>query len=385
MGAREPDAVQLSSRRRGRSRAVSVTIREVANAAGVSQKTVSRVINNEPRVLAPTRDRVLAVIKDLGFHPNPLARGLATKLTRNLGLIVPDVANPFFARGIDGCVAVAEQHGYNVFLATKGSSLQREVQHVRALLGQHVSGIICWVSGIPDVALEELMDGVAHHCPIVFVDRPPDPEPARHLVHTAVLVDQRYVGELATQHLLSEGRRAIAYIGATEAGLSGWVPAQRRAGYRDALRSEGLEPAERWERQMGYGTIREGMIAASTLLAQRPRPDAFFAYNDLLAVGALLACKRKGLRVPDDIAIIGVDNTELATVTDPPLSSIRLHQFQTGSHAVALLLSLLKAATPEESAALSETSLPLPDLVVRGSTSLRSLALPSLEDIDGLP
>jgi LacI family transcriptional regulator len=213
---------------------VSVTIRDVAKAAGVSPKTVSRVINDEPRVLAGTRSHVLATIRDLGFHPNPIARGLATKQTRTLGLIVPDISNPFFASGIDGCVAMAEQHDYNLFLGSAGGDPHREVRHVRALLGQHVSGIILWVGGIGDVAVADLMAGVAHYCPIVYIDRPAD-DGAPASVHHAILVDQHYVGELATQHLLSEGRRVIAYLGSSEASPAGWVAAQRRAGYRHAL------------------------------------------------------------------------------------------------------------------------------------------------------
>jgi LacI family transcriptional regulator len=363
---------------------VSVTIRDVAKAAGVSPKTVSRVINNEPRVLASTRDHVLATIRDLGFHPNPIARGLATKQTRTLGLIVPDISNPFFAGGIDGCVAMAEQHDYNLFLGSVGGDPHREVRHVRALLGQHVSGIILWVGGMSDAALADLMTSVAHRCPVVHIDRPAD-EGVLALVHHAIMVDQHYVGELATHHLLSEGRRAIAYLGSSEVGLAGWVAAQRRAGYRDALRAEDLDLPERWVREMGRGTIREGMIAASTLLAQRPRPDAIFAYNDLLAVGALMACRREGLRVPDDVALVGVDDTELAAITDPPLTSIRLHQFHTGERAVALLLSLLNGGVPSQTVALAQSALPPPDLVVRGSSSSRPRHSAGPEEIDGLP
>ena len=362
---------------------MSVTIRDVARAAGVSPKTVSRVINNEPRVLATTRQKVLATVRDLGFHPNPLARGLATKLTRNLGLIGPDLSNPFFARGIDGCVAVAEQFGYNVFLGT-GSDSRRQARHVRALLGQHVSGLIIWVGSISDAALAQLMEEVAHRCPVVFIDRPADPDTANLYTHHAVLIDQHYIGELATHHLLSEGRRSLAYLG-TGPRAGGWVGAQRLAGFCDVLRGEGIEPHTRWLRHIYAATIREGVIGASTLLAQRPHPDGIVAYNDLLAIGALQACRREGLRVPDDVAIIGVDDTEMAAVTDPPLSTIRQHQYELGAHAVALLLTLLDASSTAAAEALVRNSLPIPDLVVRRSSSLRAPSVASPEEIEGLP
>ncbi len=363
---------------------MSVTIRDVAKAAGVSPKTVSRVINNEARVLASTREHVLATIRDLGFHPNPLARGLATKHTRTIGLIVPDISNPFFAGGIDGCVSMAESYDYNLFLGSLDGDPHREARHVRALLGQHVSGIILWLSDIGDAELNGLMDAAAHHCPVVHIDRPAEEE-ASTFPHLAVLVDQHFVGELATRHLLSEGRRHIAYLGDSDTSSADWVAAERYAGYCDALRAEGIEPSDRWIRRCIRATIREGTIAASTLLAQRPRPDALFAYNDLLAVGAILACRRQGIRVPDDIAIAGVDDTELAAVVDPPLSSIRLHQLETGRHAVALLLSALGGTAPAEAATLARTPLPRPDLIVRRSSSMRAASTGLLAEIDSLP
>ena len=315
---------------------MAVTIRDVARTAGVSPKTVSRVINEEPRVHPDTRKHVLAAIRDLGFRPNPLARGLATRHTRTLGLIVPDISNTFFAAGIDGCVSMAEQHGYNLFLGSVGGDSRREERHVQALLGQRVSGIVFWLTHLTDAVLVGLMDNAAHRCATVFIDQPALESAS---THHAVLVDQHFVGELATQHLLSEGRRAIAYLG-LQAGT--WVASQRYAGYCDALRSDGVEPVDRWTRRGVKASIREGMIGASTLLAQRPRLDAIVAYNDMLAVGALQACKHAGLRVPDDVAIVGVDDTDLAVVADPPLTSIRLYQFETGQHAMALLLSTLE-------------------------------------------
>jgi LacI family transcriptional regulator len=162
------------------------------------------------------------------------------------------------------------------------------------------------------------------------------------------------------------------------------VAAQRYAGYCDALRSDGIEPVDRWTRRSVKASIREGMIGASTLLAQRPRPDGIVAYNDMLAVGAVQACKREGLRVPDAVAIVGVDDTDLAVVADPPLTSIRLHQFETGQHAMALLLSTLEGAAQSEATVMAQTPLPRPDLIVRRSSSARAGLMASPEEIDSL-
>jgi LacI family transcriptional regulator len=364
---------------------MSVTIRDVAKAADVSLKTVSRVLNNETGVGAVTREHVLATIRELDYHPNLLARGLATNQTRNLGLIIEDVSNPFFARGINGCAVTAEKHGYNLFLASAGHDAERELKHARALLAQRVSGIILWGSGISASAIETLMESVSHRCPAVFIDRPTTSDATTWLVHRTVLEDQHRIGNLAAQHLLSEGRRNIAYIGISSRNPAGWAADQRFAGYVEALHGQGIEPRERWIGYALHATIREGLIAAATLLAQHPYPDAVFAFNDLLAIGTLQACKRANLRVPEDIAIVGVDNTELASLSEPPITSIRQHQFHTGEHAVTQLLALIGKGTAAASPTLAIESLPVPDLIVRRSSCLRLSSMLSSEDIDDLP
>jgi len=346
---------------------VPVTIRDIAKAAGVSVKTVSRVLNNEAWVHVETRERVLQTIKMLDYQPNPLARGLVTKQMRTLGLVVPDVSNPFFAPGIDGCVAWAERYGYNLFLGSAGDDSDREARHVQTLLAQRISGLILWVSNLSGGDLEIMMGRVRHSCPVVFIDRPSDPTPTLAIPHASVLVAQDYVGSLATQHLLNEGRHHIAHIGVRGAGAGGWVADQRFGGYKNALVARDVPLQDRWVHWVGHATIREGAIAASTLLSQRPLPDSIFAFNDLLAVGALQACRRARVRVPDDVAIVGVDNTEMAAVTHPPLTTIRLHQQRTGAHAVALLLALIEEDTPFQ----ADTDLRSPDLIVRRSSTLR--------------
>jgi len=363
---------------------MSVTIRDVAKAAGVSVKTVSRVINDEPWVHGDTRARVQRVIGDLNFHPNALARGLNTNRMRTLGLIVPDIANPFFAKGIDGCATVAERQGYTLFLGSASDDADREASHIRALLAQRVAGLILWVSNLTEVALHEIMHAMKHTCPAVFIDHPLDPAALDRRGYTSLVVAQERVGILATEHLLAEGRARIAHIGASGSGSGQWVGDQRREGYLQALRAHHIEPDERLMCRVGHSTIREGASAASALLAQCPRPDGLFAFNDLIAVGALLACQQVNVRVPEDLAVVGVDDTEMAAVTHPPLTTIRLHQRRTGEQAATLLLELIGgvAASPSLATPLSDvTQSELPELVVRRSSTLRPVPTPSLDDI----
>ena len=356
-----------------------VTIHDVAGAAGVSVKTVSRVINNERWVQAETRARVMQAIEDLDFHPNVLARNLVAKRTRTIGLVVPAVSNPFFALGIDGCAAVADDQGYALSLAGTGIDPvdpEHEVRRVRALLAQRVAGIIVWASSLSSTAMSELMAQARHLCPVVFIDRPVDAGPLPGARQRAILVRQEDVGAMATGHLLDEGRRRVAHI---SAGGS-WPTEQRIMGYRKALVSRGEVFESHLIRRAEHATIREGGLAAAALLAQRPFPDAIFAYNDLLAIGALLACREAGRNVPDDVAIVGVDDTQLAAVSTPPLSTIRLHQYRTGRLAVELIVRMIESDAEAPPEASGEP--PPPELIVRHSSRAASTSVPSFEDFD---
>jgi DNA-binding LacI/PurR family transcriptional regulator len=360
---------------------VPVTIHDVARAAGVSVKTVSRVINNERWVQAETRERVLQTVRALDFHPNALARSLVANRTQTIGMVVPAVSNPFFAHGIDGSAAVADEHGYALSLASSGIDPvdpAHETRRVRAMLTQHVAGIIMWTSSLSSAVVADLMEQARHLCPVVYIDRPLDPALAPATRQQSILVQQEYVGSLATEHLLNEGRQRIAHVGAR----SGWPSEQRLLGYQRALASHDVAFHPQWVRRAERATIREGGIAVTTLLARQPYPDAIFAYNDLLAIGALLACRQARCSVPDDIAIVGVDDTQLAAMSVPPLSTVRLHQYQTGRQATMLLLQLIES---DASAAQDiAVDVPAPDLIVRHSSRAASIATPSYEDMDGM-
>jgi LacI family transcriptional regulator len=372
----------LSEGLAGRRQPIAVTIYDVAKAAGVSVKTVSRVINNERWVQAETRERVLQTIRALDFHPSTLARSLVANRTRTIGLVVPTVSNPFFAHGIDGCVAVADERGYALSLASSGIDPvdpAHETRRVQALLMQRVAGIVVWASSLSASALAHMMDRARHCCPLVFIDHPVDPAMSAEMHLQSVLVQQEHVGALAAEHLLNEGRRRVAHI----SGRGGWPTKQRLLGYKKALASHDVKLQPHWIRRADRATIREGVIAATSLLARRPYPDAVFAYNDLLAVGVLLACRQAGCRVPDDVAIVGVDDTQLAAVSVPPLSTIRLHQYQTGRHATELLIRLVEAEGSTAAPLGDAVDLPMPDLIVRHSSRASSLYAPSFEDIDG--
>jgi DNA-binding LacI/PurR family transcriptional regulator len=223
------------------------------------------------------------------------------------------------------------------------------------------------------------MDRSRRSCPVVLINGPSSSEPLPAGNYCSIPVSEQRVGTLATQHLLNEGRGRIAFLGVQ--GASRWSTQQRLAGYQAALLANGIQPREEWLRYAQHATIREGFIATSTILSQLARPDSIFAVNDLLAVGALLACRDAGLRVPEDIAVVGVDDTEIAIVAQPPLTSIRLHQRAIGQQAVNLVLSMLRPGTPGP---LPAPELPTPDLIVRRSSTLRVAPATLHEEIDAL-
>lgn len=360
----------------------AVTIRHVAREAGVSVKTVSRVINHDPAVHVDTREKVQRTIRDLGFRPNPLARSLVAKRTRTLGLVVQDVSNPFFAPLVYGCLSVTERKGYHLVVDTGGSP-DVENEHLRALLDQRVSGIILWASCLSGEAMRDVLDQAHPSCPIVFIDCNFDGALMQPFPHHSLRVDNRQVGVLATEHLLNEGRRRVAHVGSTLSS-GDWGGTQRRDGYLQTLAAAGLRPEAHWVRDGVQSTIQAGALATLAMLDERPCPDSIFAVTDITAVGALLACRKKGLRVPDDIAIVGVDDTQLAAVTDPPLTTIRLHQHKTGEHAAALLLDLIEAgasSTRPHAAGNEGVVLPAPELVVRRSSTSRAIPDIWLDDL----
>jgi LacI family transcriptional regulator len=353
---------------------VSIRMQDVADVVGVSLKTVSRVVNGEPAVRPELRARVLAAIEQLGFQPDPVARGLVTKKTRTIGLMVPDIANPFFPHSIAGCVALAERAGYNVSLGSTDDSPAREVRHVRAMLAQRVSGIIMWANTMNNSQFLEVMSHAKHTCPMVFVDCAFSDETRQRVPHRSIWVDHQFIGRLATEHLLALGRERIALISPrpddgrpTEASF--WAPQEQRRGYREALLAHGITPDERWVCYVPHATMHHGAMAGAALLSRSPRPDSIFAYNDVLAIGVLLACRRMQVRVPEDVAVVGMDNTELAVVVQPQLTSIRLHQYQVAQHATALLLDLIGA---NDVAPRPATGVPCPELVPRRSSMLQA-------------
>jgi LacI family transcriptional regulator len=329
-----------------------VTIADVAREAEVSQQTVSRAINDKGEISASTRQRVLEVIERLGYRPSGIARGLVTHRTLTIGLVVPDIANPFFAEIARGAEEAAHTAGYSLFLCNTIEDPRREADVLRTLEGQRVDGIVLCSSRLSDDRLTEL---AACYPAMVLVNRKLAQDQA---AVSTVRVDDASGARLAVRHLHGSGRRAVAFLAGPPSSQSG---RERARGYAAALTEAGLLPDPALSVSCSP-YFEGGREAARVLLVARPDVDAFLCYNDLVAVGALQACSALGRRVPEDVAIVGCDDIPLAGLVTPPLTTLRVDQRSIGTAAVELLLERINGRAPDRGEIVLQ-----PELVIRAS------------------
>lgn len=306
---------------------------DVAREAGVSLMTVSRVINDKEDVSTETRERVLKIIANLDYRPSAIARSLATQETRTIGLVIPDVTNPFFADITRGVEHLAYAQGYHVFLCNSEEDPQRELGVILSLEEKRVDGLILCSSRIEEKVLIDLL---ARLPVVVLINR------ALNLggedSFQCVILDDAQGGRIATQHLISTGHQRIGFLAGPLASFSGQG---RKQGYLAAMLAAGLAPDPDWIIHC-QPTVEGGDQACRELLTRCPELTALFCFNDLVAVGALHACAEIGRSVPKDIAIVGHDDIPLAALVSPRLTTCRVPRHELGSLAVEALLERLK-------------------------------------------
>lgn len=327
-----------------------VTIRDIARAAGVSKAAVSYVINGKPGVGEETRRKILRIMEEMKFHPNAMARGLAGRSTGMLGLVIPDITDMFYASIIRGVEAKANDFGYTLTLCTTHGRREKEESVVDVFTSGRVDGVILMTYYLDGEYFNELK---GRGIPFVTIDNPPPDESIY-----SIMVDNEEAGYRATDYLARLGHRRIAFIHGPEDSVSS---GKRFRGYLRALEDHGIPFCEGF---VGRGDFLKagGYTAAKALLALDTRPTAVFAANDQMAIGALGAASDWGMRVPEDVSIIGVDDIEAAALVKPPLTTLRQPTYEMGSMAVEILLSLIRGEEPEP----RRISLHA-ELVVRGS------------------
>ncbi|MFE9693125.1 LacI family DNA-binding transcriptional regulator [Micromonospora sp. NPDC005806] len=326
------------------------TIADVARRAGVSATTVSRFLAGQSVRAA---DTIRAAVQELDYRPSPVARSLRSGRTRSIALVVPDVTNPFFAAVVKGAEAVARQDDYNLFLYNTDENVDREVSVLADLVGRVDGVILAPTVESDDAPLRAHQAGL----PVVFLDREIGGSP----MFDAVLVDNAGGSRRAAEHLLDLGHRRIAIVNGTQHSTPG---RQRREGFLETLKSRGVEPPEAYHE---LGDFREegGYQSVMRLLALEHPPTAIYVTNNLMTIGALRALHDLGVRVPDQVSLVGFDDLQLAALLPPPLTVVDRPMEEQGALAMRLLLGRLQDSqdsTPRR--IVLETK-----LLVRGSTA----------------
>lgn len=310
-----------------------MSIEKVAHLAGVSKATVSRVLNQHPGVRPDTREKVLAAIDHCDYQPNLLARQLRTAQSHMLLVLISDITNPFCSRVVQGIEAEAEAQGYHILLCNSASQLPREAAYLALLSGKVVDGVITMDAA---ACLQELK-GMIGSAPWVQCAEYDPSIPA-----SSVTIDNKEAAFETVRYLAGKGRRRIALVNCDMRYL---YSHQRESGYREALEQLELSwgavaYAENISCEAGSAALRE-------LLLHPERPDAVFAVSDVLAVGVIHAALESGLRVPEDLAVVGFDGIPFTSSLNPPLTTIEQPMNRLGARSVQLLLNRIRQPQSE--------------------------------------
>ncbi len=328
-----------------------ISIKDVAAAAGVSHSTVSRALAQSSLVKQETAENIRRISQKMGYRVSAVARSLATSRTRTIGAVVSSIADPFVAEIVNGIEETATEHGYSVFLANSGADPEREIRVVHSFEEQCVDGIVIMASRVGALYIPMLSE---MRVPIVLINNQHPSE----FVHSVTIANVEASRE-ATKHLIGLGHTRIAYLGDQ---LGYQSDSERFAGYREALAQADLAFHPEL---VVHGDSRPAAAAQATerLLALAELPTAIFCYNDMSAIGALKCIRSHGLRVPQDISVVGFDDLFLAQYTDPPLTTVRQPKQRMGQLAMETLLRLMSGSQSEENVKLPG------ELVVRESTA----------------
>jgi LacI family transcriptional regulator len=342
-----------------------LTIADIAVRAGVSKATVSRVLNDRAEgVGAPTRARIRAILDATGFQPSAMARGLKTGESRSIGLIVPDVTNPFHPLLVSGAEQALSAAGYSLFLCNTGSDAAKQGEYVRVLIDKRVDGVILDSVGFGAEAQVQLLE--SNGIPIVLLDSTIGGRSRRY----GVFLDNRHGVREAMTFLFQRKDRRLAFI-------SGPPDVSQSVERRDSV--EALAREWRLDRRQltvfdGDFTLERGCRVVDELLQARDgrtQFNAIFAANDMMALGALKALRQAGVSTPGEVEVLGYDDIPFARLIDPPLSTVAQPARQMGAASAELLLRLIAGRPPRR-----KTIVMKPQLVLRGTTLALEIANP---------
>ncbi len=324
------------------------TINDVAKAAGVSTATVSRVVNNGPKVGTKTREHVLHVMAELGYTPNANARALASQQSKTIGVVIPDLTDPFFASLANGVELVAREQGMQTLLSTGQQSSEDELQAIHLLMQQRCDAMVVHSKHLTDEQLVQLSQQIKG---FVLIDRHIETMQSR-----CVWLDNAAGGKAAAEHFMTKGHSQIAMI---NSNLDIDDPVLRKSGFDQTLNTRGIQTVATITAEP---TLNGGELAARQLVESSLTFTALFAYNDAMAIGAMSVLEDHGIRVPEDVAVIGFDDVLLSRYSRPKLATLRYPIQSMAKQGAKLALSLLRDEPLPE-----RPRVYLPRLIVRAS------------------
>jgi len=333
----------------------SITLHDIAEAAGVSFNTVSRALNDKPDISAKTRQHVLETASRLDYHPNRLARGLRQRRTSTIGVVVADLANTFFAEVVEGIERVATDKGYSIILANSEERGDRELAAVRTLVEHQVDGVLIAPTQHQRSALEYLSHRGVPYCLLArFFDG---------FTEDAVVNDDQAGARMAVAYLLAGGHRRILFInGPSRVSSARW----RLAGYHQAHAEAGLQIDEGLIVET-EARMEDGLAAVRRSLDEKPGFSAVFCFSDYLSFGAIQALRAADLSIPGDVAVMGYDDVALAAAFNPALTTVRIAKMLLGRIAGEKLISRLEGVEPAGETTADKVTTLTPELVIRSS------------------
>lgn len=310
----------------------NTTITDIANKLGISTSTVSRSLNNHPDISDATKKQVLKVAKELNFTLNPIAKSLKSNRTNTIGILVPEIKHDFFSSAISGIEEVAYQSDYTIILSQSNESLEREIVNTNLLVNHRVAGLIVSIS-------QETKDGkhfqnvIDRNIPLVFFDRACD-----DVVTHKVIIDDLQSSFTAVKHLIDRGYKNIAHFtGPNELSIC----KRRYEGYEKALTQSGFQIKEEIIISGGLHEI-DGYNSMDSMMIKNLIPDAIFCVNDPVAIGAFQRIKEAGLKIPQDVALVGFSNNKITSLVEPSITTVNQPSFEMGKKAAQMLIDLIE-------------------------------------------
>ncbi|MFL9832268.1 LacI family DNA-binding transcriptional regulator [Flavobacterium sp. ST-87] len=317
-----------------------ITIYDIASKLNLATSTISRALKDHHSISEKTIKKVKKTAEEMGYVPNTLAAGLRGNKTKTIGVLIPTVTQPFLSSLISGIEITAQKSGYNVIIMQSNDSYEAEVSMAKSLYGSRVSGVICSLA-MKTTDTSHFQQFVSNNIPLVFVDRVP-----KEFNTFRVIIDNYAAGFKATEHLIEQGCTRIGHL--TAGSKFGNLYTERMRGYLDALKKHNLSESKELIVDLQTVTYTEGVKASNKLLSLKTPPDGIFASGDIMAVSAIQSAKKKGMRVPEDIAIIGFNNDPISEIIDPNLSTITHPAAKMGQISAEIILKNIKSPKKED-------------------------------------